>query len=115
MRFAVFAGMHDPDDMGFWSGTPKHFIRGLRRHGHEVVTIGPLATADAAVGAAKTAFLSPYPEQPIPDEPGLRAAARTRAASERRVAATGNSRCRDCISHPRRCLSAMRCADRDRV
>ena len=42
MRFVVFAGMHDPDDIGFWSGTPKHFILGLRRQGHEVITIGPI-------------------------------------------------------------------------
>ena len=56
MRFAVFAGMHDPDDMGFWSGTPKHFIRGLRRHGHEVVTIGPLEPRMPLWGRLKQHF-----------------------------------------------------------
>jgi glycosyltransferase involved in cell wall biosynthesis len=56
MRFVVFAGMHDPDEMGFWSGTPKHFILALRRQGHEVITIGPLEPRMPLWGRLKLHF-----------------------------------------------------------
>src|SRR5471032_1274840 len=56
MRLVVLAGMHDPDEMGFWSGTPRHFILALRRQGHEVVTIGPLNPTMPLWGRLKLHF-----------------------------------------------------------
>ena len=41
MRF-VLLGHMDPNDEGFWSGTPMQIVMALRAAGHDVATIGPL-------------------------------------------------------------------------
>ncbi|WP_168709275.1 glycosyltransferase family 4 protein [Arthrobacter sp. PAMC25564] len=43
MRIAVCTLTGAPDDVRVWSGTPAHFLEGLRAVHDEVVTIGPLA------------------------------------------------------------------------
>ena len=41
MHFVVLGHM-DPEEEAFWSGIPRNIVRGLRRVGHRVTTIGPL-------------------------------------------------------------------------
>ncbi|WP_167604476.1 glycosyltransferase family 4 protein [Micromonospora auratinigra] len=43
MKLAVCTVPGSPEDVQVWSGTPAHFVRALRRHGHDPVTVGPLA------------------------------------------------------------------------
>lgn len=43
MRIAVCTLTGAPDDVRVWSGTPAHFLKGLRAVHDDVVTIGPLA------------------------------------------------------------------------
>lgn len=42
MRIAVCTLTGKPDDVNVWSGTPAHFLQGLRAIHDDVVTIGPL-------------------------------------------------------------------------
>lgn len=43
MRIAVCTLTGAPDDVRVWSGTPAHFLKGLRAVHDDVVTIGPIA------------------------------------------------------------------------
>lgn len=43
MRIAICTLTGAPDDVNVWSGTPAHFLEGLRAVHDDVVTIGPLA------------------------------------------------------------------------
>jgi hypothetical protein len=55
MRF-VLLGHIDPNDEGFWSGTPANIARTLRNAGHEVATIGPLLPHVTLWGRVKGRF-----------------------------------------------------------
>src|SRR5262249_22148241 len=55
MRF-VLLGHMDPNDEGFWSGTPANNARALRNAGHEVATIGPLLPHVTLWGRVKGRF-----------------------------------------------------------
>jgi glycosyltransferase involved in cell wall biosynthesis len=55
MRF-VLLGHADPNDEGFWSGTPMHIVGALRDAGHEVSTIGPLEPGVTLWGRIKGRF-----------------------------------------------------------
>jgi glycosyltransferase involved in cell wall biosynthesis len=55
MRF-VLLGHINPNDEGFWSGTPANIARALRNAGHEVATIGPLLPHVTLWGRVKGRF-----------------------------------------------------------
>lgn len=57
MRIAVCTLVGAPDDVRVWSGTPSHFLTGLRAVHDDVVTIGPLAPLIYR-GLNKVAWLS---------------------------------------------------------
>ncbi|MET3949183.1 glycosyltransferase family 4 protein [Arthrobacter sp. UYEF36] len=42
MKIAVCTLAGSPEDVTVWSGTPAHFVQGLRSAGAEVISIGPL-------------------------------------------------------------------------